>query len=212
MGLAIATGVLADLLHSDAEGATELREQLAVVNRVLADNGLPTHTEPTELPPAVRRDPISSFPYSFLHHLRRAYAHAAADPLWRASPFPPDADPTEDPVLEAKGEMFDSHLLSHSDAEGYYVPVDFEDVLLDEQGELAGGLLGSSQALQRELAQVASALGIQLAGGSLSDAQVTAIEQRLDREDGLRIELMVWLCLFEACNESIAHRTAICFS
>ena len=213
MGLAVSTGVLANMLPGeDAEGVEYLQEQFAAVNRVLADNGLPAHQEPTELPPSIRRDQISGFPYSFLHHLRRAYAHAAANPLWRASPFPPDADPTEDPVLEAKGEMFDSHLLLHSDAEGYYVPVDFEDVLLDEQGELAGGLLGSTQALQRELAQVAPALSIQLAGGSLSDAQVTAIEQRLDREDGLRIELMVWLCLFEACNESIAHRTAICFS
>ena len=212
MGLAVLTGALADMLPGeDAEGVEYLQEQFAAVNRVLADNGLPAHQEPTELPPSIRRDQISGFPYSFLHHLRRAYAHAAADPLWRASPFPPDADPTEDPVLQAESEMFDSHLLFHSDAEGYYVPIDFEDVLTDETPEMDGGLLGSTQALQRELTEVAPALGIELVDGQLSDAQVTAIQSRIDQEDGLHIELMVWLCLFEACREGIAHRTAICF-
>ena len=212
MGLAVSTGVLADLLQNDAEGAAHLQEQLGVVNRVLADNGLPAHQEPTQLPPTVRRDAQSGFPYSYLHHLRRAYAHAVSNPSWKASPFPPDADPADDPVLEEEAGMLESHLLCHSDAEGFYVPADFDEVLMDEQGELAGGLLGSTHALQRELATVAPALGIELVDGVLGDAQVAAIQRRIDQEDGLHIELMVWLCLFEACKESIAHRTAIGFN
>ena len=212
MGLAVSTGVLADLLQNDAEGAAYIQEQLGVVNRVLADNGLPAHQEPTEVPPTIRRDAVSGFPYSFLHHLRRAYAHAVSHPSWKASPFPPDADPADDPVLEEEAGMLESHLLCHSDAEGFYVPVDFDEVLMDEQGELAGGLLGSTHTLQRELARVAPALGIELVDGVLGDAQVAAIQRRSDQEDGLHIELMVWLCLFEACNESIVHRTAIGFN
>ena len=213
MGLAIATGVLADLLQNDAEGAAGVQEKFEVVNRVLRANGLPEHREPLQVPASIRREQeVLSFSYSCLHHLRRAYAHRLADPSWVARPFPKDAKPTDDPLLQEEAAVMDSHLLCHSDCEGYYVPIDFDEVLIDDEDELAGGgMLGSSQALKRELAMVAPALGIQLVDGHLSDAQVTAIEQRMDHGDGLYNELRVWLCLFEACTESIAHRTAICF-
>src|SRR3569833_2181725 len=41
-----------------------------------------------------------------------------------------------------------AHLIHHSDCEGYYVPVDFEQVLTDER--LPGGYLGSSMRLLTE--------------------------------------------------------------
>ena len=41
--------------------------------------------------------------------------------------------------------MFDSHLLCHSDCEGFYLPIDFADVIVDAKNQMriAGGLLGS---------------------------------------------------------------------
>jgi hypothetical protein len=59
-----------------------------------------------------------------------------------------------------------SHLLCHSDAGGYYVPVDFGDPLfLPEEAEVRGaGMVGSSQGLLAELAGIASPLGISPGG------------------------------------------------
>ncbi|HEY5758634.1 MAG TPA: hypothetical protein VIU34_22565 [Steroidobacter sp.] len=31
-----------------------------------------------------------------------------------------------------------SHLLCHSDAEGFYVPIDFEDIIVDNEDESRG--------------------------------------------------------------------------
>ena len=211
MGLAVSTDLLADLLANDAEGASDLLAELEIVNRVLAEHRLPAHHEPRELPPSIRRDAILGFPYGFLHHLRRAYAHCLAHADWVASPTGADADPADDELLAEAMDQMDSHLLCHSDCEGFYVPIAFDEVLFDEQQALAGGMLGSSQSLQRELTMLAPALGIALSDGQLSDAQVAAIGARIDAEDALHIELTVWLCLFEACRESIAHRSAICF-
>src|SRR6202008_5022884 len=124
------------------------------------------------------RASLMSMPYSFIHYLRRAYAHRAADPAWMAAPLDEDEDPTDDPVLEEETEMLSSHLLCHSDAEGFYVPVDFDDVLFEEaeDGELPGGMLGSSYRLLDELVVVAPALGIRLDDGQLSDAEARRID------------------------------------
>ena len=99
--------------------------------------------------------------YSALHYLRRIAAHIAAG---RAVPPPGDDDASSDPVQEAyydavagkrrlfrKGPKFDrrfDHLLVHSDAEGFYAPVEFDEVLFSD--EVPGAMLGSSHALVRE--------------------------------------------------------------
>lgn len=69
--------------------------------------------------------------------------------------------------------MFASHLLCHSDCEGFYLPVDFEVVLIDSQDQdrIPGGLLGSSYRLRDELLAIAPALGITVSDGELADAE-----------------------------------------
>ncbi len=103
----------------------------------------------------------------------------------------------------------DSHLICHSDCEGYYVPVDFPDPLYDDTDALVGGIVGSSQAAMRELVQVAPLLNIRLRNGALSNAQAKEIAD----EDGgpLYIERQVWLQLYEAFRLSIEHGTAVKF-
>lgn len=215
MGLAISIGVLADLLEHDPEGAEWLQEELAVVNKVLAAAGLPPHAEPRELTPPQSRARIGSFPYSFIHYLRRAYAHRASSPGWMATQVEDGVDPSEDPVVEDVLYSSQSHLVCHSDAEGFYVPVDFDEVLYsepDDDEQLAGGMLGSSYRLLDELVLVAPALGISLVDGQLSDAEAERIGKLIDADEGLYREYVSWLRLYESARLSIAHKTAIVFN
>lgn len=213
MGLAIEVGALADLLENDDEGAAWLREGLAAANRCLEAAGLPAHEEPTAVELPATRASLLSMPYSFIHYLRRAYARRVDDPAWMAEPLDEDEDPADDPLLEEETEMLSSHLLCHSDAEGFYVPVDFADVLFDESedGELPGGMLGSSYRLLEELVLVAPALGIRLDDGQLSDAEAQRVDDVACSSEGLCRELASWLALYEAARVSIAAKTAIVF-
>lgn len=167
MGLALEVGILADLKTADEEGYDHYREQFALLNDLLALEQMPTHQEPED---------ISVFScgmhgYSGLHYLRRIAAHllttgTLADPC--------TGDPTEDPVMQlcyddiatmqdirtAEEKRFD-HLLCHSDCEGYYVPMEFNEVLFDfEDTGLAGVQVGSSIALLKECTELAQAIGM----------------------------------------------------
>ena len=119
----------------------------------------------------------------------------------------------EDPVLDEAQDMFDSHLICHSDCEGFYFPIVFDEVIFaDDEHALLGGMLGSSYKLREELVTVAPALGIFLLGEVLSDEEAERINARIDAEDGLERELMAWLAAYEACRLSIEHKTAIVFN
>jgi hypothetical protein len=192
VGLAISVGVLVDLLENDPEGAEWLQQGLAVVNEVLAAADLPPHHEPRELPPMRSRAAIGGFPYSFIHYLRRAYAIRAAEPDWVATPVEDGVDPSEDPAVDDALADMQSHLVCHSDVEGHYVPVDFDEVLYAEPGQ--------------EL------LGITLTDGQLSDEEVARIGRLIDADEGLHREYVSWLRLYEAARLSIAHKTAIVFT
>lgn len=152
---------------------------------------------------------IGSFPYSFIHYLRRAYA------LMRAGRevIPVSGgrlSPEDDQVVEEITMLMDSHLLCHSDAEGFYVPIQFSVPIIDE--ELTGGMLGSSQNLLKELVQVAPMIDIALEDGQLSNAQLAALAPETDEGHRFETERIVWLTLFEAASASVEHRTAIMFT
>ena len=207
MGLAISTHFLADMLANDEEGAVWIRKNIELVNAFLRDNGLPEHVEPTAVTTKMRRH-CSSFPYSFLHYLRRAFAYVReGQPL-----TPAGDDPSNDPAIESAGALFDTHLLCHSDAEGYYVPVDFDEVIfdIDDRG-LPGGTLGSTQRLMAELVETAPPLGIEVKGGQVSDEMVAKINADQDGAPYYR-ERLVWLTLFEAARVSLADKTLIVFN
>lgn len=108
--------------------------------------------------------------------------------------------------------MLDSHLLCHSDCEGYYVPVAFDEPLFlpPDAGVAGGGMVGSSQGLLDELRGCAPALGIALDGGELTDDEARRVGD-LPETDPFMIEASVWLTLHEACRASIAGGHAIVF-
>ena len=208
MGLAIEVGVLADLIKHDPEGVDWFREDLATVNQVLQRNGIEAHPEPESLCP-IQMNGIGSFPYSFIHYLRRAYALMRAGkkvtPVSGEEPSPED-----DEIIEEITMLMDSHLLCHSDVEGFYVPIQFSEPIIDE--ELTGGMLGSSQKLLKELVEVAPLIDITLEDGRLSDAQLAALDPETDEGHRFETERIVWLTLFEAATASVEQKTAIMFT
>lgn len=212
MSLAVEVGQLAWLNREDPEGADSVREELARVNALLAANDVPEHAEPEELPPLDNRSVLTGFPYSLLHHLRRAYAHWRLDPDRPIRPCRPDEEASQDPAIEKVASLFDVHLINHSDSTDFYVPIPFTSVLIDDDDpDGTGGPVGSSYQFMEELVAVAPALGIRLEGGELADSEVERIAADVESESGLWIERSVWLTLFEAARLSIRHGTAIRF-
>ena len=214
MGLSIEVGYLAEALaEGDPEWIDGFEATLAAVNRVLSGERLPRHVEPRTAPALASRCSIAGFPYSTLHYLRRAYAHRVGDPAWMATPVPSGVDPAADAEVEAQTEQFESHLLCHSDCEGWYLPIDFPQVVFSsEDDDLPGGMLGSTQRLRAELALVAPALGIALqADGELSDAEAARLDAAVGAEHPLWREFLAWLALWEAARLSLASGCAIVF-
>ncbi|MET9489459.1 hypothetical protein [Nocardia sp. NPDC006630] len=214
MGLAVATHVLADALKDgdDPEHLEYLREQFAAINDLLAGEGLPAHTESEVRGAASMRSRLGGVPYSFVHYLRRAYARAHEKPDEALTPVAADENPADDPAVDQLTYMFESHLLCHSDCEGYYVPVDFTEVLFPEDDSgLPGGMVGSSNALLRELVYVAPYLGITLIDGELSQTEIDRLCEEFDDDSPLYREKETWLLLFEAARVSIENRTVITF-
>lgn len=210
MGLAVAVGRLSDLVEHDEEEAEWLREAFASCNELLVANNLPVHNEPQTPLPEASRCAIDGYPYSFLHYLRRVYAHVVQDPSWKLQPVQAGDNPAEDPVAEEVAAQLDSHLLCHSDAEGYYLPIDFSDVLFDEA--VPGMMLGSSYQLMRELTAIASNMEIKLNNGQLDDSEAERLNDEVENEGPFWIEKCVWLSLFEATRLSLKYKAAVCFT
>ncbi|NHZ34670.1 hypothetical protein [Massilia rubra] len=205
MGLAIELGMLDD---GDNE-ADVFHAQLDAINACLASIGAPAHAEPGSIGELDNRAGLLGFPYSYLHFLRYAYAHQLANSGWIATPLAAHADPASDETLQAQMEQLESHLLCHSDAEGFYVPVEFTEPAFHDA--LPGAILGSSYRLLEELVVLAPAIGVKLANQTLSDAEAVRINGLVGSEHGLHRELCVWLALYEAARLSIEHKTAIVF-
>ncbi|MCW7538337.1 hypothetical protein OOT46_10845 [Aquabacterium sp. A7-Y] len=212
MGLAIKTGLLADPAVNSTETATLWRTQFDLINDLLEAHGWPCHREPERLAQRATRAQARSHSYTSLHRLRRVYAHAAADAQWTPSPLDEHGDPADDPLVRALTERLDSHLLCHSDCEGFYVPVDFTELIFDDTRQLAGGVLGSSYRLLGELVLVAPYIGVQLQAGVLTDEEATRLNRDIATQENFWIEKQAWLSLYEAATLSIDHKTAIVFS
>lgn len=210
MGLALSTGFLADMLAHDPEGAQWMRKNLVLLNELLGAQKLPLHNEP-EQPGLVKpRAHVSSFPYSFLHYLRRAFARVREG--LPVTPVVDGENPAKDRSIDEASSMFDAHLLCHSDCEGFYVPIDFSEVIFDvDKRGLPGGMLGSSVRLFSELAEVAPALGIKLENGQLSNEEAARLAVD-DESAPFWREQMVWLALYENARVSLANKSLIVFS
>lgn len=237
MGLGITVGVLADLKENDEEGYEETLNEFAEISKVLGSVFL-DHTEPTDCETWSE----DGYGYTGLHALREV-----AGTIWHGLPLPTDAPltgevtPHSDALFEAATPLLYPqkpanpvtrlfrkppspeglkyiHLICHSDAEGYYVPVDFPNPLIPKaQRSETQHLwpLGSTQRLQREVAELLQALDVppQL---SLSSAELDeALEVKGSPNDPLwrihPIATYSGLVLADACAVSIRTGAAISF-
>src|SRR5687767_407547 len=127
--------------ETDSEYREYFEQQLEAINEILESFGLPRHEEPFDLEDE-RLFECDMLGYSGLHYLRRLAAHLA---LKGELPPPGDEDAGSDSVLNDYNRIFDAsftqgkatgmpfqHLIIHGDAEGYYLPVEFEDVLIPD--------------------------------------------------------------------------------
>lgn len=159
----------------DVRAARELEEfrgQMQQANALLASFDLPAHAEPEELAETQIVRGLELYGYTGLHALRRLAARLALNLDDGALPAPVDLDAVaeERRSLDLFTDRFSdgedlpfAHTILHSDAEGFYVPVDFSDPLFDESIPLAGEILGASLRLQNECAELARRIGLSLA-------------------------------------------------
>jgi hypothetical protein len=213
MGLGITVGQLAWCIANDYHEEAELaREDIAEINRVLAAHGLPPHVEPETLPAFQDRSAVwAGFPYSWLHYLRRAVAFARQAPK-KFRPVAKGEDPAADPLVDRElSVLMDSHLICHSDGDGFYVPIDFPEPLYDARETGSIGALESSQQALKELLQVAPLLKIALKKGVLSDREAERIATEGEKDHPLWIERHAWLRLFERFRASVAHNAVVTF-
>ncbi|NND41480.1 MAG: hypothetical protein HKO04_05315 [Silicimonas sp.] len=238
MGLGLTVGILADLDRNDAEGAEWVRDELSATNDALRHNNLPTHEEPTDC----EVWSVDGYGYSGLHALREV-----AGRVWAGKPVPRDAllDGSDTPYNEALFEaalpeltngaakglfarLFGKsrakhlpflHLVCHSDAQGYYVPVDFAfPVMPVEMDDDTAHLwpLGSAPALAREITELSGILEIP---ADLTAASQT-MQDAMEKPDA-DPDLPLWraqpiatysaLILREACAASARTGAAISF-
>lgn len=208
MGLTVTYGYL-EMVREDPEGIEWFQQDLAAVNDALAAEGLPLHVEPSTLPPHHYRFDLGSISWSWLHCLRRIHAHALQSGQLVA-PAPTPFDDLDDEAVDCELTVYmRSHLICHSDSEGWYVPLDFADVIYDDR--VPGGMLGSAPRLLGELRLDAALLGIALdASGALSDAEAARVNA-IPEDDPYFRETTAWLALFEAARLGCELGTAVLF-
>jgi hypothetical protein len=168
MGLAVEVGLLS--LHKKNGSDAEIpRNEFNRLTDFLAENGYKDFHEPEDCPTVS----YGMYGYSGLHYLRRIAAHLDLKGL---EPAPGKFDgvaPDQDAVLAEYYKLADAkvqlpqrrfdHLICHSDAEGFYVPIDFIDVLTDStKTKVWGEFVGSSYRLAEECQVLANFLQLPL--------------------------------------------------
>ena len=226
MGLSVVVG-LGTVLREEGEeeAAEQLEREFEVVNDLLESFGLPPHQEPYDLD-AQKLVSLDMYGYSALHRLRRVAAHLA---LGEELPPPGDTEAAQDPALQDYYQLFDEnmlegkaggmrfqHLIIHSDAEGFYLPVDFDEVIVaDPSLEVPGDMIGSSHRLLEECLELARALELP----DDLEPESEEVWQAADGEGGgdrkwqrYGVESHTCLALTRACRASIETGAALVFT
>ena len=225
MGLTVYVGIGAVLGGEEDEFLERLEQQFETVNELLESFGLPPHREPADLE-ANQTLALEMYGYSGLHYLRRIAAHLA---LGEELPPPGDQEAAEDPTLREYYQFFDDsfaegkaagipfqHLIIHSDADGFYLPVEFDEVLVaDPTLEIPGDSVGSSHRLLAECLELARAL--ELPDDLDPEGEEVAEAVDTQGEGGLKwqryaVESFTCLALIRACRASIAAGAAVVFA
>ncbi|MFI6515451.1 hypothetical protein ACIBF1_07835 [Spirillospora sp. NPDC050679] len=216
MGLNVVVGVLAD---ADEDYAAMVRADFAAIGELLEREQAGRWAEPDPLELDDEQDAeFEMWGYSGLHTVRRLAVHLTVNGCLPA----PQAEAhraSDDPLLNKAYSTppsgppgpFD-HLIHHSDCEGYYVPLDFERVIVDDKAP--GGYLGSSVRLLAETRRVAEAIGLPEDLDPHSEEVFEATDAEEPAAEGWQcygVEAYVCLQLIQAAKLSIATGAAIGF-
>ncbi|MFD8595092.1 hypothetical protein ACFV1L_08840 [Kitasatospora sp. NPDC059646] len=208
MGLSISVGLLHDQARNDAEGLDHHRRAFARLARALTAEGITWH-EPEITDPPRAHVFSGGFPYGYLTQLRRILVLTnLGEPVTPALAVSRHQYGLDCEKIQDETSMLTSHLLCHSDNAGYYVPVDFDEPLFlpDEANVDGAGMVGSSQRLLAELADIAPSIGI-----APSDPEQTGPATGLATDGPFETERAAWHQLHRACLASIAGGHAIVF-
>jgi len=215
MGLAITSGILADFAKNEPEGYEAYKVIFENINTILTENGVAPYKEPDALEGKTLS--TGGFPYSFLHHLRRFAAHVWEHKDnenwdWVPTPFSPEEEPEGDAILEDHYSYLSSHLLTHSDSQGFYIPVELPEVLYDtDKAPVPGAMIGSSYDLLKELKSLTKHLGINLNEDDII-SNLPELNEKIKNEGDFWIETLVCATLLDAAKFSINNKTAIVFN
>jgi hypothetical protein len=225
----ITVGALVNAIN-DPEGFAYEQSNFKLLNRALKAAGLPEHKEPCT---TKQLTPWSVRAYDW--NVGMNYLCRLAVYLWDGQPLPPPGDPAVVPLPENEPLMDEylsifmgdskanehrfNHLLLHRIGSGYYVPLEFEEVVYP-QGKLfddVGGMIGSSVVLKRELEVLAGELKLALDLDpdsrelwDLAQEQGSNKRRRGWRRYGL--ESIACVQLYHACMHSVENRAAIVFN
>lgn len=241
MGLGVTVGLLCDLARKDFDSAEVVREQFAVTAREMAAAGLDPHAEPE----ACEVWCADGYGYTGLHALREVAgliwrglplptdriltgeSTPNADALFKAAAAacaPERRQSLFSRLLGAKKEAKPplppfAHLSLHSDAEGFYVPVDFAQPLIPmpfPPGTESLWPLGSVQRLAAELDILGRALDLPEVLPDPDDVLETWLETpppgpvtALWQAQPIATHSLIILC--RACDHSMRTGAAIAF-
>ncbi|MFD0355251.1 hypothetical protein ACFVHW_16165 [Streptomyces sp. NPDC127110] len=215
MGLNLVVGVLVDTEHDDYTAM--VRTDFVAIGELLERAGARQWTEPDLDEEAVAEFEV--WGYSGLHTLRRLAVHLAASGRL-PEPLEDGQRATDDPLLDKVYDALPSdppgrfdHLVHHSDCEGYYVPVDFAQVIVDNRAP--GGYLGSSVRLLEEARRLAEALGLPEDLDPQAKEVFEAADAEMPATEGWQrygVESYVCLQLLQAAKLSVSTGAAIAFT
>lgn len=232
MGLDLEVGIVSDLKRNDEEGYTTFKREFERLNQFLLSQGLKRHEEPETL----SEDEVFTcqmWGYSGLHHLRKYAAYIALD---KPAPEPSENDGVGDSIVE---EYYDiatnnksgiiarifsrkqdqilryQHLMLHGDAEGYYIPQDFEGVLFPpDELKMPGGMVGSVQRLYFECKELARLIELPVDMSPESEKIWGAADNHPGEGEKWQrygIESFCCIRLIHACEHALKHNSAIVF-
>lgn len=229
MGLAIEVGFLADLKQNDLEGYQVFKDQFSLISSCLDELGLPEHVEPENC----EVWSCEMYGYSGLHYLRRLAAYIDAG---NKLPPPGDSSASKDPVLRQYYRLADkveyglfgnlrkklgrvhlgfNHLIMHSDCDGYYLPIEFENVIRPEKSQdIFGEFIGSSHKLLSECKQLAFLLQIPEKFDENSEELFIAADYQGEGDslwEKFGVEAFTCVRLMRACEKSIENKAAIVY-
>jgi hypothetical protein len=218
MSVLLHVGWLDEMRRCDPEGHQNARKQFAAINTALRKAGAPEYEEPEDL--LGGNWDFKLYPSNGLAFLQRfaAYCNDGDDDMEWPTPGDPKTmdNPLDDEVVEDVYSLLEmmafSHLIMHNPAWGYWVPVDFQDVIFPDKKLGIGNQLGSSVRLKAECEELAAVLRLPLdldpEDETVRQAQFHPGKSRTGWKK-YGVESHNLLALHRACQKSITLGAAI---